>query len=313
MNSAVATSPFPVMGTIAEVRIIGAAELIRYARSRLEELERLWSRFLPDSEISILNRSGGVPTVVSGETFTLISQAIDAWALTNGSFDPTIGAAMAACGYDRPMVEMDPTAPVDPAGYRSAPGPSAIVLHRYANAIEVPDGIAIDLGGIAKGAAADLVSAELIAAGADGCLVNIGGDIALAGIAPRSEGWQITLDCPGAHRTIDVGVRTGAICTSTKTKRTWGAGSTSKPEHHLRNPRSGAPIETGLASVTVIAERAIQAEVLTKAVFAIGVGAGCALVENAGATGLIVDDDEIVRPMAGLDVFRAAALTAEPV
>ncbi len=301
------------MGTTAQIRLVdGSPELLDRGHARLAALEQRWSRFLGDSELSHLNRSTGVPVVVSPETYQLVSHAIDAWRLTDGSFDPTVGATMAACGYDRPLKSIDRSAPVDSGHYRPAPGPDAVVLHPYASAVEVPEGTQLDLGGIAKGAAADLVAAELLADGAAGCLVNVGGDIAVAGTPPRPEGWQITLDCPGSDTTMQIGIRQGAICTSTRIQRTWGASGT-PPEHHLRDPRSGAPLYAGLASVTVVASRAVQGEVLTKAIFAAGPEQGRAIAERSQVTGVLVTDSGTVTPMPGLEPFLAAALDREPV
>ena len=326
-----ANRSFAVMGTTAQIRIVdGPPELLDRGQARIEALEQRWSRFLDDSELSHLNRSAGVPVVVSPETYQLVSHAIDAWRLTDGSFDPTLGATMEACGYGQPLTSIDRFAPVDAGRYRPAPGPDDVVLHPYASAVEVPAGTQLDLGGIAKGAAADLVAAELLADGAAGCLVNVGGDITVAGTPPRPEGWQITLDCPGGETTMQVGIRQGAICTSTRTQRTWGAPDTQRtwaapdtqrtwgapdrqPEHHLRDPRSGAPLYTGLASVTVIASKAVQGEVLTKAIFAAGPVQGRAIAERSQVTGVLVTDGGTVTAMPGLEPFLAAALDREPV
>ena len=305
------------MGTKAQVTLVDEAgvhssceqaELLAdQAKRRLEDLEQRWSRFLPNSELSQINHSDGVPTVVSSETYALISAAIDAYDMTGGAFDPTIGAAMASAGYDRPLGLIDRSIEVDPNRYQAAPGPSEITLDPYTSAVQVPAGIVLDLGGIAKGAAADLVASEMCQAGAIGCLVSVGGDMAMAGTPPKSQGWQIALDCPGSVETFVIGVTSGAVCTSTRTSRTWG------DDHHLRDPGSGAPLDTGLASVTVISARAIQGEILTKAVFAAGPRDGAELVANSNATGMLVLDDGTVVSLPGIEAFMAAANQPRPV
>jgi thiamine biosynthesis lipoprotein len=93
----------------------------------------------------------------------------------------------------------------------------------------------------------------------------------------------------------------GAVATSTRLRRTWTRDGASR--HHLIDPRTGAPAESGLASVTVIAGEAWRAEVLAKAAFVGGIEAAT-LVTEAGATGLLVTDDGDVVELPGLDAFR---------
>ncbi|MGH1494184.1 MAG: FAD:protein FMN transferase [Acidimicrobiales bacterium] len=315
---------FPVMGTTAEILANGIdhASLVGCA-TILEDLEARWSRFLPTSEISQLNRAArraqqsgfdSVPVVVSDDTFRLIAMAIDLWEQTDGVFDPTIGVSMEAAGYDRSFELLDaqhaPRREQAPAGYQPAPGAGDIVLDEPLSAVRIPAGVVIDLGGIAKGVAVDLLAEHLLSIGAQGCCVNIGGDLRALGTPPRPEGWQVAIDCPGAAEPVTVGLVAGAVCTTSKSKRRWrAAGAAGGVEHHLRDPATGAPLESGVTSVTVIGARATQAEVLCKVAFAAGVERGPGLVERQGATGLIVGDDGTVSAMCGLDAFTAAALS----
>ncbi len=92
------------------------------------------------------------------------------------------------------------------------------------------------------------------------------------------------------------------MATSTKLRRSWTRGE--RTLHHLIDPRTGLPAETGVASVTVVAGEAWRAEVLAKAAFVAGLDDGRALVEEAGATGLLVTDDGAVVELAGLAAFR---------
>lgn len=298
------------MGTAAKLLIIGATPRIAdQARRRVEDLERLWSRFLPHSELSRLNDSPGVPVVVSPETFRLVSDAIDAWEQSGGVFDPTVEPTMTAAGYDRSFERLANGHRLAAADHLPAPGPAEIELHPYGNAIELPPGVRLDLGGIAKGAAADLVAQELLDAGAAGCCVNIGGDIRVMGESPRAEGWQITLDCPGGHWKPVIGLRQGAVCTSTTTKRRWDTDT--GVEHHLRDPVTGAPLDSGLVSVTVISARATQAEVITKLILAAGPGAAALVGAGHGVTGLTVAEDGTTTALAGFEPFVAAALVGQ--
>ncbi len=295
---------FPVMGSEAHVRVLGGdGTLAERARSRLQDLEQRWSRFRPDSEISRLNRSHGRPQVVSPETYDVVSAAIEAWRWSGGRFDPTTAATMVAAGYDRTFDDLDPT--IVDGRHRPCATPADITLDPYPCSITVPAYVTIDLGGIGKGAAADLVAAELLQLGADGCCVNVGGDIRVAGTPPRPEGWliDIEIDTQGDGRPV-VGVIDGAVCTSTTTRRTWT--SNLGPEHHLRDPASGRPLDAGLATVTVIGAEARQAEVLTKTAFAAGPTNGADLITSTGATGILVTAEGRVIELDGLAPFLDA-------
>lgn len=308
---------FTVMGTTAHAIVQhdggnpgATGALLDLAERRLQALNRRWSRFDPDSEVSQLNRSGGRPLVVSPDTFTLIATAIDAWHRTGGRFDPTVGGCLVAAGYDRSF-EAITQPPSDRPPIPPAPTPTGIDLHDYAGSVTVPAGVSLDLGGLAKGYAADLVAAELLEAGAAGCCVNIGGDLRVAGTPPRAEGWRVSLPCPGAASDGDagtgrsVGLVDGAVCTSTTRLRRWQGSS--GPEHHLRDPATGLAIDSGLTTVTVLAAKAVQAEVLTKAALAAGPERAPAVVTEAGATGLLVTDTGAVVELPGLAPFLAAA------
>jgi thiamine biosynthesis lipoprotein len=271
------------------------------AEEAVHDRETRWSRFLPDSELSIINRSGGRPVIVADDTFALICRAVDAWRLTGGVFDPTIGSSVLAAGYDRSFEHLANAEPVTCQTPVPAATPTAIRLHEATRSVVAPAGVILDLGGIAKGATCDAVTAELRSSGVAGCCVNIGGDLRVAGTPPDPRGWTVTLDCPGSPERRAIALADGAVCTSTVTKRRWR--TTNGPEHHLRDPATGAHFDTGIASVSVIAARAEQAEVLTKVAIAAGPDeAGASLAVN-GATGLLVHTSGALTELDGFADF----------
>ncbi|MEZ5407160.1 MAG: FAD:protein FMN transferase [Acidimicrobiales bacterium] len=303
------------MGTDVHVRVVGGRPgLTAEAQRAVEDREARWSRFLPDSELSRLNGAGGGrPVIVSPDTFSLIAAAVEACRLTGGAFDPTVLTTLVAAGYDRPLGQLTPPdaaparspAPPGDGGIPAAPGVAGIDLHPASCAVVLPAGVRLDLGGIAKGATADAVSAELLAAGAEGCCVNVGGDLRVRGAAPDGAGWVVGLDCPGAAEPAGLRVRLadGAVCTSTVLSRRWAGPRAGATEHHLRHPATGAALNTGLWSVTVVAASAVQAEVLTKAAFVAGADGAAAVIGGHGATGVLVADGGDLVPLAGLDPF----------
>lgn len=292
------------MGTQAHVVVTAdpALEdlLMDLAARELSLMERRWSRFLPTSELSRLNAAAGKPVIVSADTFSVIKSAVDAWEYTDGCFDPTVHDALCATGYDRTFVEVaDPTD--RPGAASPAPGCADIELDPALCAVRLPAGVRLDLGGIAKGAAADLVVDRLREAGAQGACVNVGGDIRVVGRAPTSAGWIIELAFGEEHRRR-VALASGAVCTSTTTKRRWLTGDGER--HHIIDPRRGRST-AGLRWVSVIAARATQAEVLTKAVFVAGADAGRSIIEENRCYAVIVDDNAVLFEIGRLEELAA--------
>jgi thiamine biosynthesis lipoprotein len=301
---------FRAMSTDVHVIVVdGRPSHLSAAEAAVRDREARWSRFIDDSELSILNTNPGRPVVVSSDTFHLVAAAIDGYRRSGGRFDPTILRSLVAAGYDRTREEMTDGRP---ARHLPAPGPAGIELLDGLHAIVLPEGVGLDLGGIAKGATSDAVVAELLADGAAGCCVNIGGDLRADGAPPQPEGWLVELDCPGAAGTRTVRLRSGAVCTSTTLLRRWRPAGDDPIEHHLRDPGTGSPLRSGLASVSVLAGRAAQAEVLTKMALSAGPDGAPGELTASGVTGLLVLDDGEVVELAGFDQFawRAAGTSS---
>jgi thiamine biosynthesis lipoprotein len=300
------TAQFRAMGTdVTVLTLDGPPDVGERAANSIERLEAMWSRFRPSSELCALNDAAGQPVVVSPETFAVVALAVDACASTGGRYDPTVLPAVVAAGYDRDFDAVrreGPGAAAQPAG--PAPGCAGIALDAVVHAVTLPAVVNLDLGGIGKGYAADLVSQELIDFGARGALVNLGGDLRARGSAPEPHGWVVAIDDPMETGVTGVLVlRAGAIATSTRLRRVWQRDG--RALHHLIDPRTGQPVDSGLASVTVVAPEAWQAEILAKAAFIAGSAAPEVIAAAPGATGLLVHDDGVVEELPGLASFRA--------
>jgi thiamine biosynthesis lipoprotein len=293
------------MGTDVTVLLLDAPlDAPDRAAAELERLEAKWSRFRPTSELCAINDAAPDPVVVSAETYAIVERAVSAWRDTLGLYDPTVLPAVVAAGYDRDFeqVARGGAGPARPAG--ASPGCEGIELDAVVRTVRLPAGVALDLGGIGKGYAADLVTADLVGAGARGVLVNLGGDMRAMGEAPSDHGWVVEVDDPlQTGATGALALTTGAIATSTRLRRTWTRDGAQL--HHLIDPRRGTPAQSGLSSVTVVAGESWRAEVLAKAAFVAGAHEGAALVVGAGSTGLFVHDDGRVEELDGLSAFRA--------
>jgi len=280
------------MGCQSHLYLVGGSPgLVAQARERLEELESRWSRFIPASELSQLNAAGGMPCVVSPDTFLLLERAVQGWNATGGAFDPTVLEAMVNAGYDRDFHEVaaDPSAgPVGPP----APGRgcASIRLDRRTRLVMLPEGIGIDPGGIGKGLAADLVVTEMLEAGAEGICVSVGGDVRLAGRPPVPEGWLIGIEDPedDTKRLDEFCLADGAVATSTTKLHAWQRDG--REQHHLIDPSTGVPAVEPALLATVVAGAGWWAEVLAK----LALLAGCRgpeLLAERGASGLVIAAD----------------------
>jgi thiamine biosynthesis lipoprotein len=297
---------FRAMGSDVHVLVNGPAGLLQAARDRVEELERRWSRFRPDSEISRLNALAGAPMAVSVETLGLVGRALEGARVTGGRYDPTVLGDLLRAGYDRTFEEVGDAAAG--GGSQLGRGWARVVVDAARSSVTLPAGVGLDPGGIGKGYAADLVVSELRAAGAAGVCVNLGGDLRAEGGAPGGGSWVVGIEHPlrpGPAATVTLA--RGAVATSSRVRRAWGPPADRR--HHLIDPATGRPAASGLAAVTVLAARGWQAEVLAKAAFLGGLDQGRALLTAAGADGLLVDDHGRLHLSGGFGRFLAGAET----
>ena len=291
---------FRAMGTTVHLVVVdGDESLLDMAQARIDDLEQRWSRFLPSSELRTLNDAAGsgTPIPLSAITFELVTAALDAWRATGGLFDPAILPSLVAAGYNRSF-EQGQSPPLPAPGHN--PGVCArIAVDAAAASVALPAGCALDLGGIGKGRAADLVVEELLDRDVRGVCVNLGGDLRVAGEAPDGgEAWAVGLEEPDDPDTTwgVVGLRDGALATSSTTRRRWSAAD-GTTRHHLIDPRTGAPATAPLQSVTVIAASAMEAEVHAKASLIAGRPSQSALPM------LFVHDDGRRESFAGFETY----------
>jgi len=249
---------------------------------RLHQLERRWSRFLTDSEISALNRAGGIEVQVSDDTLRLVAAMVDGWRATAGGYDPMLLGCLVSLGYA--ASRCDPAQVTSVAAGWDRRCADQIVLDRDRSTVTLPAGATIDPGGIGKGLAADIVVGELIDAGAGGALVEVGGDIRVAGCSPASDGWWTIAVGDGA-----VSLQDGGIATSTTLRRRWRSQDVDR--HHLINPRTLLPSDNGVVECTVIAGTGAWAEVFTKVAFTSPVTEAIDIYERFGLAASIATLD----------------------
>ena len=296
---------FRVMGCSSHVVITEGTELLLdQAERRLRELEGLWSRFLDDSDITRANQAAGLPVTVHPDTLAIILRSIEAWKQTSGRFDITVLPALVHHGYTHSAI----TSTAAPRVSQQLIGVSGSIIVNVADStLCVPAGGAIDLGGIAKGFAADIVAEELIEGGARGALVNVGGDICVLGESFDGEAsWLIGIEdpeSPSGH-VGRIAVQQGGVATSGTTIRHWTT-PTGESAHHLIDPKTALPASTSLLTATVIAGDTATAEVFATAAMMSDGPSAVAMLERLGLAGFMVGTDLAVYKTKTLEAFQA--------
>jgi FAD:protein FMN transferase len=214
-----------------------------------------FSRFVDGSEVTRLNAAAGARVPVSEELEAMLRAALEAHRVSGGLVHAGVLASMLAIGYTRPL-RLGPTAAV--LAGAAPPPPLAEMLEVTAGRARLRTGTGVDLGGIAKGWLADRLAAEL----GGNCLVNLGGDLFARGPGPEGEGWPVRV---GEATLL---LRDQGAATSGVRRRAWSAEG--RRLHHLIDPRTGLPAASDLAVVSVVAARAVDAEVHAKTALLLG-------------------------------------------
>ena len=309
---------FRAMGTDLEVIVVDApAGTATAARRRIDELEGLWSRFRPDSEVSRLTASAGQWVPVSPETALLVDRARAAWELTGGAFDPTVLGDVLRAGYTTSWDGPGPR-----RGGRSDLFTGCGDIEVRPGEVRLPAGTGFDPGGIGKGLAADLVTLDALRGGAAGICVNVGGDLRVAGPSPEGGAWTVAVEVPDGPGDRGLGptgwwptgttrtacprpcvLESGAVASSTSRRRTWTVDGVAR--HHLIDPRTGQPADSARAFATVVAGSGWLAEALATAVMLAPAEHPFDVLGGTGAEGLAIDGDGRVAATAGLDAYLA--------
>ena len=241
----------------------------------LDQVDRLASRFRTDSLLSRANALAGRPVPIPTLLVELVGAALDAAAETDGLVDPTLGKTLSELGYDRDISavqgrDLPPQTDVSPrrpdARQRISGRWREVRLDREAGLLTVPAGTCLDLGATAKPYLADRAARTLANRYGTAVLVELGGDLAVAG--ERAGGWWIAVaereDAPAQPVTI----RGGGLATSTTTIRRWRREGVQL--HHIIDPRTGRPAASVWRTVSVHADSALSANTASTAAIVLG-------------------------------------------
>ncbi|MDR0721937.1 MAG: FAD:protein FMN transferase [Treponema sp.] len=272
-----------VLGTICSINLYeqGSPQIYETLFSRLREIDLTMSATKADTAVDRINQNAGIhPVPVPLDLMEVLEQALRYAALSKGAFDPTIGPLVQcwAIGSEHPRIpealEIEETL--------SLVNWQDVVIDREAATVFLRrSGMALDLGAIAKGYAADEMAEILQKAGIKGAIIDLGGNIFAYGTKQQGKPWNIGIQNPLNTRGAYLGILTvqhKSIVTSGVYERY--AEIDGKRYHHILSTQDGYPVSNGLLSVTIIADRSIDADALSTTAFALGYEKGRALVES---------------------------------
>jgi FAD:protein FMN transferase len=304
-----------MMGTEVSVQIaaapgerLAAEAAAATCMAWLAEVDERLSRFRPESDVCRLNADAGRWHRCSDVLYACVERAIAAAHASGGLFDPTLLPRLESLGYDRDFALIAHRETLADGCEELAGGPmlaaawTAIELDPTGRRVRLPWGARLDLGGIAKGWAAD-IAVERYCAGFDSVLVNVGGDLRVRGGPAPGQAWSVGIRDPlgeavetggaSARDIAAIAFSRGALATSGAVRRWWLRRG--MRAHHLLDPRTGLPaaVWTGensaygrsgeplIATATALAPTAARAEVAAKLALLRGYPSALSAVEAA--------------------------------
>ncbi len=290
------------MGTVLEISLHGlerqaAAPVLDELYAVANELDALVSVYESDSEVSRLNRTaGGGPQRVDGRVADLLERSIGFAELTGGAFDVSVGPLVEL--WTRAAQRGAPPTPGELAEARARVGSQLIELGPDGTAALRREQMALNLGGVAKGYALDLMLPVLERHGASSALLNFGQSSTWAlGAPPASSGWRLLVRGPEGDYVGLITLKDRALSVSGSLGQWSEIGG--QRYGHIIDPRSGAPLLRPRQAL-VVAPRAALAEALSKALLILEAEAGLALVAaQEGCHGLLIEGDGELRTTSG--------------
>lgn len=265
MSARLERRTFRAVGTTCSVAVTAgqsdgrlAALALAAGQREVAACEAALSRFDAASDLSRLNRNAGAWVDVDARLVEALRLAVRAREATMGRFDPTILPALVAAGYDRSFELLEERPPRRIDGWRAG---APVEVDEAGGRARIGAHAAVDLGGIGKGYAAS----RALGAMRDtwptlpGAIVDLGGDLALAGTTPEGGPWRIDVMDPRTPGVVAARLLLsgGGVATSGRDIRRFGPG---RSLHHLIDPSTGAPAQPGPLAVTVVAPDAAEAE-----------------------------------------------------
>ena len=251
-----ATAQIFAMDTVMEVAAYGpkAEKAVQETEGRIKALENQLSRTKADSDVSRVNHNGTTPT--TGLTYgmrALLPAALEYRDATNGAFDITIAPVMDAWGFTGDSFRVPEQSELDTL-LKKVNSDAIQMLGSPSDSVTLGEGQAIDLGGIAKGYTSDCVEAVFYDHEIENGKISLGGNVFVLGTKPDGSDWRVGIKDPRNESGLAaiLSLRDAYAITSGGYERYFEENG--KTYHHIIDPATGYPADSGLLSVTVVAD-----------------------------------------------------------
>ena len=284
--------------TVINVRIYDKQDesLLDGCMKLADKYDKMFDINKEDSQLSRINSSAGKTVTVSEETADIISTALKYADLSGGAFNPSMGSVIGLWDFTSGSYNIPSQTAVDSAlehiDYRN------ITVDTYKNTVTVADpGCHIALGAIAKGYIADKMKDYLTSAGVNSAIINLGGNVLLIGSKPDGSDFTVGIEKPFEGTTsyaATVSLSDRSVVTSGVYERYFTVDD--RIYHHILDPATGFPSDTGLYSVTILSDRSVDGDALSTSCFVLGRKKGMELIESLDNTEavFITDKNEMI-------------------
>ncbi|HWT76425.1 MAG TPA: FAD:protein FMN transferase [Mobilitalea sp.] len=293
-NNAAVETAHTGMGTEMAHKAYGryAMTALQAVEKEAQRLEHLLSRYHPESDVSRINRSAGIKhKKISSETNEILLHAMECSIKSRGLFDITIGPLADLWDYKHAL---EPPAKNKIEQLLTLINYNDVELDTVKKTAKLKkSGQSIDLGGIGKGFASDRFMEIFQEYGVESAFSNIGGNVSTLGNKADGSPWIVGIRHPRLNELLGAVAVTGkAVVTSGDYER-YFFDKEGNRFHHILNPITGYPAESGLVSVSIVADSAMTADALSTAVFVAGLEKGLALIEKYSNTEAILVDEKL--------------------
>ena len=295
---------FYSLGTTNRLKVYGkkANKAIKQSIKKVYEIDDKMSVFKEYSEISKINKNAGKEMqIVSKETFYVIQKSIKYCSLSKGAFDITIRPIVALWGIGKAGQQIPPINEIKEnlkfVNYKN------IVIDKNTSSILLKnEKQEIDVGGIAKGYAADEVKNIILKNGIKSALINLGGNILSMGTKEDGMPWNVGIQDPTRTRgefVLTISVVSKSVVTSGNYERFFDLNG--KRFHHIINPITGYPSDSDIISATIISDNSIDGDGLSTGVYIMGVPKAIKLIEGIeGVDAILITKSKEVYVTSGM-------------
>ncbi|AIQ62931.1 thiamine biosynthesis protein ApbE [Paenibacillus stellifer] len=298
---------FYIYDTVVNIKIFGdkvSQQNMDDIQAILERMDMEFSRTRKGGEVYRINEAAGKSAVkVSDETMDAVKKSVEYAKEMDGLFDPTIGPLVDLWNIGNGGDHVPPQAEIDKA--KALTNYKDVIIDEQAKTVKLArTGMVLDLGGIGKGYAADMIAEYLKKQGLNSAMINLGGSSIIGlGHKPNGAQWNIGLQDPDQSRGTQLGtiqINDEVIDASGVYERFFMQDGVRY--HHILDPRTGFPAQNGLKSLTIMSPNATDADALSTGVFLMGMDDGLKFLEALPekVEGFFITDDNKIYATPGI-------------